>query len=136
MTPRPTPLHDRAANPHGEIRQRPYFSKTTGAWRRVFIYTPPDYDSNRETRYPVLFLQHGGGEDERGWVVQGRVNNIMDHLIDAKKAKPMIVVMERGYARKSGEPQVPCNRQPQEVVRNRQIFDACLAHWKRSSSTT
>ena len=93
--------------PHGEIRQRPYFSKTTGAWRRVFIYTPPDYDSNRETRYPVLFLQHGGGEDERGWVVQGRVNNIMDHLIDAKKAKPMIVVMERGYARKSGEPQVP-----------------------------
>lgn len=93
--------------PHGEIRERPYFSKTTGAWRRIFVYTPPDYDSNREARYPVLYLQHGGGEDERGWVVQGRVNHIMDNLIAEKKARPMIIVMEKGYARKPGEPEVP-----------------------------
>jgi len=93
--------------PHGEIRERPYFSKTTDSWRRIFVYTPPDYDSNRDARYPVLYLQHGGGEDERGWVVQGRVNHIMDNLIAEKKAKPMIVVMEKGYARKRGEPEVP-----------------------------
>ena len=93
--------------PHGEIRERWYFSKTTAAWRRIFVYTPPDYDSNRDARYPVLYLQHGGGEDERGWVVQGRVNHIMDNLIAEKKAKPMIVVMEKGYARRAGEPETP-----------------------------
>jgi len=92
--------------PHGEVRERWYFSKTTEAWRRIFIYTPPDYDSNRDARYPVLYLQHGGGEDERGWVVQGRVSHIMDNLIAEKKARPMLVVMEKGYARKAGEPQV------------------------------
>ena len=93
--------------PHGEIRERPYFSKTTGAWRRIFVYTPPDYDINRDARYPVLYLQHGAGEDERGWVVQGRLGHIMDNLIAEKKAKPMIVVTEKGYARKPGEPEAP-----------------------------
>jgi enterochelin esterase-like enzyme len=93
--------------PHGEIRERTYFSKTTDAWRRIFVYTPPDYDTNRDARYPVLYLQHGGGEDERGWPVQGRVGFIMDNLIAEKKAKPMLVVMEQGYARKPGEPAVP-----------------------------
>jgi enterochelin esterase family protein len=88
--------------PHGEIRQRPYFSKTTGDWRRAFVYTPPDYDSNRDARYPVLYLQHGAGEDERGWSLQGRVNHIMDNLIAGKKAKPMLIVMEEGYAQKAG----------------------------------
>ena len=75
-------LEERAArrNPRA-----PYFSKTTGAWRRIFVYTPPDYDTNREARYPVLYLQHGAGEDERGWVVQGRVNHVMDNLIAAKR---------------------------------------------------
>jgi enterochelin esterase-like enzyme len=93
--------------PHGEIRERWYFSKTTAAWRRVFVYTPPDYDTNRDARYPVLYLQHGGGEDERGWVVQGRVSHIMDNLIAEGKAKPMLIVMEKGYARRPGEPPVP-----------------------------
>lgn len=93
--------------PHGEIRERWYFSKTTAAWRRIFVYTPPDYDTNRDARYPVLYLQHGGGEDERGWVVQGRVNHILDNLIAEKKARPMLIVMEKGYARKPGEPPVP-----------------------------
>ena len=50
--------------PHGEVRERWYFSKTTQAWRRIFVYTPPGYDADRDTRYPVLYLQHGGGEDE------------------------------------------------------------------------
>jgi enterochelin esterase-like enzyme len=53
--------------PHGEIRERWYFSKVTNLWRQCFVYTPPDYDTNKSARYPVLYLQHGGGEDERGW---------------------------------------------------------------------
>jgi enterochelin esterase-like enzyme len=88
--------------PHGEIREHLYFSKVTGAWRRIFLYTPPDYD-NSKARYPVLYLQHGGGEDERGWPIQGRGNLIMDNLIAEKKCKPMIIVMEKGYATRAGE---------------------------------
>jgi enterochelin esterase-like enzyme len=93
--------------PHGEVRERWYFSKTTQAWRRIFVYTPPDYDRNPSARYPVLYLQHGGGEDERCWPAQGRVSQIMDNLIAEKKARPMLIVMERGAARKPGEPDTP-----------------------------
>jgi enterochelin esterase-like enzyme len=89
--------------PHGEVRERWYFSKTTQAWRRIFVYTPPAYDADRETRFPVLYLQHGGGEDERGWANQGRLNFIMDNLLAERKAKPMLVVMEQGYARRPGD---------------------------------
>jgi len=69
----------------------------------MFVYTPPGYNENTSTRYPVLYLQHGGGEDERGWPVQGRVSAIMDNLIAEGKAQPMLIVMERGYALKPGE---------------------------------
>ena len=89
--------------PHGEVRERWYYSKTTQQWRRIFVYAPPTYDTSRDTRYPVLYLQHGGGEDERGWPNQGRVAFIMDNLIAERKAKPMLVVMEQGYARRPGE---------------------------------
>ena len=89
--------------PHGEVRERWYFSKTTQAWRRIFVYTPPGYDTDRDTRYPVLYLQHGGGEDERGWPNQGRVGFILDNLIAERKARPMLVVMEQGYARRPGD---------------------------------
>lgn len=89
--------------PHGEIRQLRYYSKVTQAWRRAFVYTPPDYDSNPRARYPALYLQHGGGEDERGWPVQGRSDIIMDNLIAAKKAVPMLIVMDKGYAVMPGE---------------------------------
>ena len=88
--------------PHGEVRIRPYLSKITGQWRRCFVYTPPDYDSNAKTRYPVLYLQHGSGEDETGWTFQGRANIILDNLIAAKKAVPMIIVMDNGYASRPG----------------------------------
>ena len=81
--------------PHGEVRVRPYFSKISNAWRHAYVYTPPGYD-NSSTRYPVLYLQHGAGEDERGWTSQGRGNFILDNLIAAGKAKPMIIVMENG----------------------------------------
>jgi enterochelin esterase-like enzyme len=82
--------------PHGEVRARWYFSKTTGQWRRAYVYTPPDYDKNVKARFPVLYLQHGAGESERGWQAQGRVNFILDNLIAVKSAKPMIIVMENG----------------------------------------
>ncbi len=93
--------------PHGEVRERWYRSKTTAAWRRIFVYTPPEYDSSRDARYPVLYLQHGAGEDERGWPNQGRVSFILDNLIARRNAKPMLVVMAQGYARKPGEPELP-----------------------------
>lgn len=82
--------------PHGEVRFRWYYSKTTESWRRIAVYTPPDYDSNPKARYPVLYLQHGSGESERGWTAQGRANFILDNLIAEKKARPMILVMENG----------------------------------------
>jgi enterochelin esterase-like enzyme len=84
--------------PHGDVHIRVYLSKVTGAWRRCFVYTPPDYDSNPDARYPVVYLQHGMGEDETGWNFQGHANLILDNLIAAKKAVPMIIVMDNGYA--------------------------------------
>jgi enterochelin esterase-like enzyme len=88
--------------PHGEVRMRVYRSKVTGEPRRAYVYTPADYDSNSRTRYPVLYLQHGAGENATGWTKQGRANLILDNLIAAGKAKPMIVVMDTGYAFKPG----------------------------------
>ncbi|MEJ5352500.1 MAG: alpha/beta hydrolase-fold protein [Melioribacteraceae bacterium] len=82
--------------PHGEVRQRLYYSKVNNTIRRCFVYTPPDYDKDLTKRYPVLYLQHGGGEDETGWSNQGRVNLIMDNLIAEGKAVPFIIVMDNG----------------------------------------
>jgi enterochelin esterase-like enzyme len=84
--------------PHGQIRLVNYYSNITKAWRRAFVYTPARYEKNASERYPVLYLMHGGGEDETGWPNQGKVNFIMDNLIAEGKAKPMIVVMDRGSA--------------------------------------
>jgi enterochelin esterase-like enzyme len=89
--------------PHGEVRSLRYFSSHTQAWRRVMVYTPPGYDVDARTRYPVLYLQHGGGEDERGWPTQGRMDAIMDNLIAEQRAIPMIVVMENSSMGKPGE---------------------------------
>ncbi len=82
--------------PHGDIRAHYYFAQSTGLTRRCFVYTPPDYDTNLTARYPVLYLQHGMGEDARGWATQGRVGFILDNLIAEGKAKPMLVVMDDG----------------------------------------
>ena len=90
--------------PHGDVRIRIYRSKVTGEWRRAFVYTPPGYDKDTATRYPVLYLQHGAGEDETGWTFQGHVNLIMDNLIAEKKAVPMIVVMDNDYASRPAGP--------------------------------
>ena len=89
-------FYDAKDVPHGEIRGRWYFSKTVGTTRKCFVYTPPDYDTNPTARYPVLYLQHGMGEDARGWSTQGRMNFILDNLIATGKAKPMIIVTDDG----------------------------------------
>jgi enterochelin esterase family protein len=89
--------------PRGRVSEQWYYSKVTAKWRRCFVYTPPDYDKNSKAKYPVLYLLHGWGEDETGWYTQGHVDFIMDNLIAAKKAKPMIIVMDNLNAVKPGE---------------------------------
>jgi enterochelin esterase-like enzyme len=92
------------AVPHGQVREVWYDSKVTGTWRHALVYLPPGYDEQAKTRHPVLYLQHGGGEDETGWIRQGRANFILDNLIAAGSCKPMIVVMAYGYAQRAGQP--------------------------------
>jgi len=84
--------------PHGRVSENLYFSEITQKWRRNFVYTPPGYFENPEKRYPVLYLQHGSYEDETGWASQGHANLILDNLIASGQAKPMIIVMDNGYA--------------------------------------
>jgi enterochelin esterase-like enzyme len=82
--------------PHGEIREILFPSISTNTSRRAFVYTPPDYEKNLDKHYPVLYLQHGWGENEYGWPNQGKTNLIMDNLIASGKAKPFIIVMTYG----------------------------------------
>ncbi|MBN1780351.1 esterase [bacterium] len=82
--------------PHGQIREQLYFSKSNDTMRRCFVYTPPGYDTDISMRYPVLYLQHGGGEDETGWPNQGKTNLIMDNLIAEGRARSFIIVMDNG----------------------------------------
>ncbi|MBN2613163.1 MAG: esterase [Bacteroidales bacterium] len=82
--------------PHGRVQQVLFPSKSTNTIRRAFVYTPPDYDKDQTKRYPVLYLQHGWGEDETAWGNQGHANLIMDNLIAEGKAKPFIIVMTYG----------------------------------------
>ncbi len=82
--------------PHGQIVSFWYFAESTGEHRLAYVYTPPDYNKNTSKRYPVLYLQHGMGEDRRAWANQGRTNFILDNLIAEGKVVPMIIVMEDG----------------------------------------
>ncbi len=86
--------------PHGLVSENIYFSKLTNSFRRCFVYTPAEYELNPQKRYPVLYLQHGSFEDETGWAAQGKAGLILDNLIAEKKAVPMIIVMDNGYAYK------------------------------------
>jgi enterochelin esterase-like enzyme len=88
--------------PHGQVREVWYHSLVTGSWRHALVYLPPGYDQDTKRRYPVLYLQHGGGEDETGWVRQGAANFIADNLLAGRSAKPLIIVMAYGYARRAG----------------------------------
>ena len=82
--------------PHGQIRECYYVSKVLKGYNRIYVYTPPDYDKNVKEKYPVLYLQHGMGEDETGWGAQGKMNIIIDNLISERRCKPMVIVMSNG----------------------------------------
>ena len=82
--------------PHGKVQQILFWSESTKQCRRAFVYTPPTYDKDAKTNYPVLYLQHGWGEDETAWMTQGHANLIMDNLIAEGKIKPFIVVCTYG----------------------------------------
>jgi enterochelin esterase family protein len=83
--------------PHGVVSIHTYASKSLGINRTLRIYTPPGYSQKSNQKYPVLYLLHGGGDDERGWTIAGRAHFILDNLIADGKAKPMIVVMPHGH---------------------------------------
>ncbi len=89
-------FYDNKDVPHGNILSHWYKAKSNGENRQAWVYTPPDYEKEPATRYPVLYLQHGMGEDRRAWNNQGHVNFILDNLIAEGKTKPMIIVMEDG----------------------------------------
>ena len=82
--------------PHGHVQQILFPSKSTNTSRRAYVYTPPGYEKDTKQKYPVLYLQHGWGEDETAWANQGRANLIMDNLIADRKIKPFIIVMTYG----------------------------------------
>ena len=92
--------------PHGRVEQILFPSPSTGTPRRALVYTPPGYGDKPQTRYPVLYLQHGWGEDETAWSNQGHANLIMDNLVAEKKSLPFIIVMTYGMTNeiKPGSP--------------------------------
>lgn len=115
--------------PHGQVREVWYYSKVTGTWRHALVYTPPSYDTQTKVRCPVLYLQHGGGEDETGWTKQGKANFILDNLIAAGSCKSMILVMAYGYARRAGHPAPDLTGKPfgsPEVMRAMQEMAAAF----------
>jgi enterochelin esterase-like enzyme len=84
--------------PHGTLRMEIYHSSVTGRFRNCWVYTPPSYERESSRRYPALYLQHGGGENELGWIWQGKVNYIMDNLLAEDGCEEMIIVMNCGYS--------------------------------------
>ena len=86
--------------PHGSVRKEYFFSEVTGEWESCMVYTPAEYDLDPEKTFPVLYLQHGHGENEIGWTVSGKANLIMDNLIAEKKAEPFVIVMNNGMVQK------------------------------------
>jgi len=94
--------------PHGDVRQHWFYSDVAGEFRSMFVYTPPGYDEDTNTRYPVVYLQHGGGEVEDEWVNSGRANFILDNLLAEGNAQPMIIVMNNGFVtRAEGADEAP-----------------------------
>lgn len=84
--------------PHGDVREHWFYSKVTESFRRMYVYTPPEYDKDNSNRYPVLYLQHGAGELEMEWTHSGKANFILDNLIAEGNAIPFIIVMNNGFA--------------------------------------
>ena len=94
----PPLIHDFQDVPHGTVRHHWYTSKSLGVRRSLHVYTPPGYDTETKTRFPVLYLLHGSGDNDATWAVLGRAHVILDNLLAQGKVKPMIVVMTDGHA--------------------------------------
>lgn len=105
--------------PKGEVTTETYASKTLGLERKLTVYTPPGFD--RSKKYPVLYLLHGAGDDETGWLQKGSANVILDNLYASGKAVPMIVVMPNGFTRRPGDtplgPDAPIEAHRQRINR-------------------
>lgn len=108
--------------PHGQVRTCTYYSETQKRFRRCVVYTPAEYEKNTKKRYPVLYLQHGMGEDETGWSTQGYMYNILDNQIAEGKCVPMIVVMESGDVEVGFRP-----RPGKDVNEERNLYGASFA---------
>ena len=89
--------------PHGDVRMELYTSPVNGRVKAAWVYCPPGYDAEPDRKYPVLYIQHGVGENETGWIWQGKLNYICDNLIAEGKMEPMLIVMNSGYAFVDGE---------------------------------
>jgi enterochelin esterase family protein len=100
-------FYDGQAVPHGEIRTHWYHSKSLNTLRRLTVYTPPGYDKETKTRYPVLYLFHGANADETAWQRLGRANLILDNLLASGTARPFLIVMPLGYGVSPGSPAPP-----------------------------
>ena len=96
--------------PHGDLRMEYYRSSHTGRWRVCWVYCPAGYDENRDKKYPVLYLQHGAGEDEARWIDMGKMNYILDNQIAAGETEEMLVVMSYGFS--LNEDETPALRSP------------------------
>lgn len=119
--------------PHGRVQQILFPSKSTNTSRRAFVYTPPGYEKNTKTKYPVLYLQHGWGEDETAWSNQGHANLIMDNLIADGKIKPFIIVMTYGMTneiRPGGGGLRSFNIKPFETVLVDELIPYVDAHFR------
>lgn len=105
--------------PHGQVRSCTYYSETQKEFRLCMVYTPAEYETHPKKRYPVLYLQHGMGEDETGWSTQGKMNHIMDNLIASGQCVPMLVVMD------SGDVEAPFRPRPgKDVNEERALYGA------------
>jgi enterochelin esterase-like enzyme len=115
----PPLIHDFKDVPHGVVRKHWYHSKSLGVRRSLHVYTPPDYDRNTSSRYPVLYLLHGSGDNDATWTVLGRAHMILDNLLAQGAARPMIIVMTDGHATVSNITGVPGARM---ISRNTEDF--------------
>jgi enterochelin esterase family protein len=112
--------------PHGVVRHHFYKSSAIGDERDFYVYAPPGYDSDNATRYPVLYLLHGLGDDASGWTTAGRANVIMDNLIAQGKAKPMLIVNPLGYGLPNPASDLGAMFNPANAQKNRDQFAASL----------
>jgi enterochelin esterase family protein len=133
--PRTSILHLAAANPspwdfqevpHGTVHQHTYLSKALGRPRSVWVYTPPGYEKNPSAAYPLLVLQHGSGDNEQTWVAHGKAHWILDSLIAAGKARPMVVMMIDGHPFTPAATRDPANRGQAMAAFTRELLDDAL----------